>query len=49
MIKVLLKRTLEEGKIEFYEVTKESYNSEYGDELYRVELEDFELTPDIAK
>lgn len=49
MIKVLLKRTLEEGKVEFYEVTKESYRSEYGDELYRVELEDFELTPDTAK
>lgn len=49
MIKVLLKRTLEEGKVEFYEVTKESYRPEYGDELYRVELEDFELTPDTAK
>lgn len=49
MIKVLLKRTLEEGKVEFYEVIKESYTPEYGDELYRVELEDFELTPDTAK
>lgn len=49
MIKVLLKRTLEEGNVRYYEVTKETYNPTYGDELYRLDLEDYDLTPDTAK